>query len=395
MARKRTRLPSGVKRLPDGRLRVRVTLSDPMTQERKDAQKTLQREATLEQAVAARDRLRQSLVRAGVPEAPPSLADYCKRWLARKATKLRPKTISTYSAALGYGFLLYLGEMRLDQIRRHHVLWVRDELEDLIGELSAATIKNRWCYGLRVLRAGLADAELRDCTRELDPPAGTTEAQRELRTLSIDEVHRLVDAADGRYATLVAFLAYTGCRLGEAVALCWGDVDLEGRVARIQRSATIYWDGERTRWQVSATKSDTLRRAGLPPRLVELLRAYHNAQPGIGEAPVWSTSSGLPVRSNTIYACLDRAAEACGLEITVRGQVLRRTFNTLALEANIGNVLLQSMIGHTSDRMSAHYHGLRPETAARVAEVVWGDYVGPGCGTSAPREEAANHSTPS
>src|SRR5271157_300411 len=59
------------------------------------------------------------------------------------------------------------------------------------------------------------------------------------RILSADELNRVLAVAAARasrFYPLILFLADTGCRLGEAFALRWSDLDLEGATARIARS---------------------------------------------------------------------------------------------------------------------------------------------------------------
>jgi len=55
------------------------------------------------------------------------------------------------------------------------------------------------------------------------------------RALDVEEVDRLLDAArDPLTHALTAFLYATGCRLSEALALTWADLDLEDRTARVK-----------------------------------------------------------------------------------------------------------------------------------------------------------------
>lgn len=50
------------------------------------------------------------------------------------------------------------------------------------------------------------------------------------------EILRAARTFDSEYAVLLTFLLYTGCRLGEALALRWQDVRLEERSARVRMS---------------------------------------------------------------------------------------------------------------------------------------------------------------
>ena len=65
------------------------------------------------------------------------------------------------------------------------------------------------------------------------------------------------------YATLVLFLAVTGLRIGEAIAIKWSD--FEGDVLHVQRRM---YNGK-----IDTTKSrDSKRRIPIPPALLERLK---------------------------------------------------------------------------------------------------------------------------
>jgi integrase len=82
---------------------------------------------------------------------------------------------------------------------------------------------------------------------------------RRIAYLEPDAAFALIKAAtahDARFGALLAFLTYTGARLGEALALTWGDVNLERGVALIRQ-----------------TKTEGARTAVLPPNLIAALDA--------------------------------------------------------------------------------------------------------------------------
>jgi integrase len=75
------------------------------------------------------------------------------------------------------------------------------------------------------------------------------------------------------HRTLTYVLIYTGCRLGEAMALTWDDIDFAGKRIRIARSADA-----KTR-KIQEPKSKRAKRSiPLDPRLAKALRAYRTRQ---------------------------------------------------------------------------------------------------------------------
>lgn len=75
-----------------------------------------------------------------------------------------------------------------------------------------------------------------------------------VRWLTLDEADRLIECSAQHLAPLITFLLFTGCRVGEALALDWRDVDLE-------RGHTVFVD----------TKNGDRRGTPLHPRALSAL----------------------------------------------------------------------------------------------------------------------------
>ena len=118
-------------------------------------------------------------------------------------------------------------------------------------------IRSNPCAGLRLAgRAGPADGSG-------DRP----------RALSEAELARLVQETPEDARLLVRFLAQTGLRIGELIALRWADVDLGARRVRVRRrlyKGTI--DAPKSRYGVREVPISSTTRAGplAPPRWLGL-----------------------------------------------------------------------------------------------------------------------------
>jgi integrase len=112
------------------------------------------------------------------------------------------------------------------------------------------------------------------------------EDEKTIRALSEDELRALLAAVDDRHRLLVEFLAQTGLRISEALALQWRDVDLgQGRVhvrRRISKTGGI-----------APPKSRYGRRdVPLTPRMTRSLWAHRKAAGAREDAPVWVNRLG-------------------------------------------------------------------------------------------------------
>lgn len=90
---------------------------------------------------------------------------------------------------------------------------------------------------------------------------------------SSDEVRTVIEyllATDPDWGTLVAVIAWTGCRRGEAAGLRWEDVDFKQSNLMIRRSVAAVPGGS----QVKGTKTGDTRRIAIGPKTVKLLKDH-------------------------------------------------------------------------------------------------------------------------
>jgi integrase len=175
-------------------------------------------------------------LRAGIYIEPSTmtLAEHAERWFAQAAGRLRESTVYRYRQDWTLYIAPALGERAISTIRRSHVQALYDALT--ARGLAANTV----CGVHRVLN-GMMKAAVADELIGTNPCTGrtlpSTDAGNEIKFWTPDELDRfLAHVADKPTGPLWAFMAYTGCRVGEALALAWSDVDLEARTVLIHRT---------------------------------------------------------------------------------------------------------------------------------------------------------------
>lgn len=175
----------------------------------------------------------------------------------------------------------------------------------------------------------------------------------------LDELQlaRLVRAAPEHYRTTIAILAYTGCRISEALALHWRDVDLV--------DGELWFRGQLTRATRSRPATVVARKAHgeayaaqiLPALQGELTRRLEaEVARGRGDAGdlVVSTQHGRPLSQRNVARGLKAAADAADLGV-VAPHDLRRSFCSLAASWNIDPVTAADLTGHSLDTWIRHY----------------------------------------
>jgi integrase len=282
-----------------------------------------------------------------------------------------------------------------------------------------------------VLHRALRDAVrwkavARNVADDADPPLASAQL-REMRTWDAEQLSRFLGAADrlaserrataerrSRKGTLYAYTraraaepmqvalwyvaALTGMRRGEVCGLRWGDLDLDGGTASIQR-ARVMVDGA---VEVSSPKTSRGRRVvSLDPIVVAELRSWHKTQleefmryrdfwedrepsaDGKGRPRHVFTHLvrsgkhqlyGVPIRPDWMCTAFRALAAEAGLP-AIRLHDLRHTWATLAFQANAHPKTVSDQLGHanisvTLDIYSHVLPGLQAEATSRVAALV-------------------------
>jgi integrase len=151
--------------------------------------------------------------------------------------------------------------------------------------------------------------------------------ERPKRVLSADELQRLLASVDEPYRLIFELAAETGARLGEALGLVWGEIDLDQQ--------TVTFTHQLSKGQRVPLKTKRSRRCvEVTPSLVAKLRAAKLAARDSGDhAFVFVTRAGTPHdHRNVAGRVLARAVKSASLDAIERdGQVVQPapTFHNL------------------------------------------------------------------
>ncbi len=294
-----------------------------------------------------------------------TLTDFAQRWLKLRVPRLKPSTVAKYMNDLERHILPALGDIQLVDLRPSDVQAFLD-----VDPGAPHSKKGR----LALLRAMSKDA-LVDGLVNLDfcarvsvsiPPTYTNAEPNCLNGRQLD----LVIAQISRYwLDLICVLVFSGMRWGEASALMWPALDIDGDdgVARIEWTN---WKG-----RLQEPKNHRARRdIPLAKPLPEMLRRRRERMvaedhPGLASDLVFPTARGTLHRGSPLRAVLNAACERAGISFRFTTHGLRRTFNDIARRVVRGQVV-RAVVGHGSDAMTDHYSNVDMEEKRTAAEAV-------------------------
>jgi integrase len=159
-----------------------------------------------------------------------SFADYAREWIdsyqGRTGRGIRPETLADYRFDLERDAIPYFGRRQLAAIEHRDLKRYATILSE--RGLSPSSVRN----ALAPVRALFATA-LEEGLIRSNPAAGLRlphqrpgEPSQQTKALTEQELRALLDALPPEWRLFFEFLAHTGLRIGEAVALTWADIDL-------------------------------------------------------------------------------------------------------------------------------------------------------------------------
>jgi integrase len=173
--------------------------------------------------------------------------------------------------------------------------------------------------------------------------------------LEKEELKLLLDAVQAHYPDhypLFLLLARTGMRIGEALALEWGDIDFAGRFITVRRSVT--------RGRISTPKNGKTRRVDMSLQLTDTLKAHMTASKikgmalGLGALPsyVFTNELGGVIDAHNWRNRVFTKALAKAKLRAIRIHDLRHTYATLRISKGDSITDVSSQLGHYSVKLT-------------------------------------------
>jgi integrase/recombinase XerD len=241
------------------------------------------------------------------------------------------------------------------------VKWLKEQGLNLPQEVSARNVRE---FLALLISQGKSDNTLHDHARAIKTllrfwhgenyiPAPVTFtmpkiAQKRLPSLSAEELEVVIKACTSpRDKALVLFMADTGLRRSEVVALNWEDVDMSSGLVNVRRGK-----GGRAR---STVVGAVARR--------QLLAYRRTLQNTANDAPLFQAKAGRRLTGWGLLLVYNRLSKKTGIHVTPHA--MRRTFVILSLRGDMDVLHLQAMLGHSSLEMVRHYAQLMDEDLIR------------------------------
>lgn len=295
-------------------------------------------------------------------------------WEDYKNTGKAPNTLTRYNYTLENYIKPYCGELTIQEATPGVLTARLTAIRTTHGNASAKLARS-------VLSGMFKTAVANDCThrnpvRDVILPA---QPKKPVEALTATQVTQIRAALTGEVAAVVDLLLATGCRIGEALALRWEDVDLTpGRESVNINGTVITLPGGAVRQPHTKTR-DSMRRVFIPAALalqLEHRRAHHlpahATSTGWAQVPgalVFPSATGGPVDPSNFRKRLREQLRAGGVDYPVPPHIFRKTVATLlARTSSLEDASAQ--LGHSSTDITAAYYIQRLSEAPNNAAVL-------------------------
>ena len=277
-----------------------------------------------------------------------------------------PGTVDTYERQLRNHILPALGEVRLAEATTPLIDKVIGAIK---ADVSPATAKScrsviSGVMGLAVRYGAISHNPVREVERveakpAKEPRALTVEERaRLIRQLRADEKARRKDLPD-----LVAFMLATGCRIGEALAVVWSQVDFEPGTVEITHTL-VRVKGEGLIRKSGKTRTGE-RLLQLPTWATAMLRARFMAGARLDQPLFPDAIGGFRDPANVRRDIRDARGEEELAWIT--SHTFRKTTATVLDEAGLSSRIVADQLGHARPSMTQDvYMGRRAANSPAV-----------------------------
>jgi integrase len=276
-----------------------------------------------------------------------TFADYAAEWIdtytGRTQRGIREATRDSYRREIERRATPFFGGRRLAEVEPRDV-------KRYVAEVAASGVsRDTVRLALAPVRALLATA-LEEGLIRSNPATGIripavvetegTDAEQ-ARALTEDELGRLIEKAEPEWRLFVRLLADTGLRIGEAIALHWGDVDLGRRRLSVRRR---YYKGTFAPPKSRYGRRDIPLSDGLACELWRLRQTSRSVQDG---AAVFPGRGGGPLDASTAFRAVKAACRAA--DVPWAGpHALRHTCATRLFRHGLNAKQVQLWMGHHS-----------------------------------------------
>lgn len=331
---------------------------------------------------AARELLTEVQRQSYVEESSLTFSQFSREWLERYRVTVKE---STYKARVPDVKAL-TGEMGAVPIQKINLRLYQNVINKLYKRYAMSTLRLVHNTAQMIFKdARRYEVIAKDPTEfAVLPKAPDVIAEKLPAFLDREQLTEFLDACKQRPEqdyTMFLLLAYTGLRIGEAMALCWEDVDFNNSTLRVNK--TLFRTGKEFKLTTPKTRRSK-RVIDLPAVVIKTLKAHRReqAEQRLAAGRYWHkpenfifttpTTPGAPTNITFWRKHIEAVLKLCPGLPKIHPHSFRHTHASLLAEAGIPLEEIVDRLGHSTDGITRRIYlhvteGRRKQVAEKFA----------------------------
>lgn len=285
-----------------------------------------------------------------------------------KATRLKARTIETKRTMIDAKIIPYFGKFKMNQVKPADIMrWQNDMinlgykptyLRMLQNQITAIFNHAERFYGLKDNPCKKVDKMGKSNARELN---FWTKNEYDVFIQSFAEKEEM-------YRMIYQMLFWLGCRIGELLALCYGDINFTDNTVSITKT---YYRRNKTDY-VTAPKTESSNRiVTIPKFLADELRAYTDKM-----YELKADERMFPVTDRAVQKKMKQKMEKLDLKF-IRVHDLRHSHIAFLIEKGTQPLIISKRVGHDSVMTTMNIYGhLYPDKQKQLADMLNAEATG-------------------
>lgn len=279
-----------------------------------------------------------------------------------KAPRLKERTIETKRIMLDTRIIPYFGKLRMNAIKPADIMkWQNDMMNQDYKPTYLRMLQNQ-------VTAVFNHAErfygLKDNPCKKIDKMGKANA-KELNFWTKEEYDRFIQSFDEKeemYRLMYQMLFWLGCRVGELLAICYGDINFKEKTVSITKT---YYRRNKTDY-ITAPKTESSNRiVTMPDFLVEELKAYTDKM-----YELKAEERIFMVTDRAVQKKMKQKADKLNLK-HIRVHDLRHSHIAFLIEKGTQPLIISKRVGHDSVTTTMNIYGhLYPDKQRQLADML-------------------------
>lgn len=300
-----------------------------------------------------------------------------KRFLAQKAQERETRTVEYYKGMLEGHIWPHIGRYKLPDITSAQLSALLSS-EQSKG-LSLSSLRGIYVTLCQVFKlAYVTDAVIdRNPMDRVNRPVQSKGAlKKNIEVMTPEELGTFLEHIDKepiKWRTFIYILAFTGCRIGEACALQWENIDQEKQTIEIRNNAIASRDHG---IMVTSPKGKAARIVPVNDTILDLISEYSlSADPSSSFLFPCADDPSKPMSPQTGVQRFRALNSKYDLPVKMHAHLLRHTYASILISGNADIASVSAILGHADISTTLNMYVKPYEDAKRKAARIFNDIV--------------------